>query len=39
MGHFEVSELEILEVKDPHDADGKGSPIYGNFKYEDTRRI
>lgn len=22
-------------MKDLHNADGKGSPIYGNFKYED----
>eukprot|EP00435_Cladocopium_sp_Y103_P011023 s1653_g2.t2 len=30
-----VSAIELSEVQDPHNADGEGTPIYGNFKYED----
>ena len=30
-----VAAIELSKVKDPHDADGNGTPIYGNFKYED----
>lgn len=27
--------VDLSEVKDVHDADGKGTPLYANFKYED----
>jgi len=30
-----VSAIDLSEVKDPHNADGEGTPIYSNFKYED----
>lgn len=30
-----ASSIDLEDVKDPHDVDGKGTPIYGNFKYED----
>ncbi|CAE7525791.1 unnamed protein product, partial [Symbiodinium pilosum] len=29
-----AAEINLSDVKDVHDGDGKGTPIYANFKYE-----
>lgn len=30
-----VNGISLSDVKDVHDGDGSGTPVYGNFKYED----